>query len=659
MEKMTILFVLTLLGSVVLFGQVNRLDFDELNFELNIHASKRVGEGVYNDLTFGATRENWADSVHVVFSSPEMDVTVSVAPRSSYLSQAWYFDVRVDFKQETFLREFWFTLDNAQNPIHAEFTGVEAIQSREATRNRMIGPYMDKVAELSCGGRSFWIVASGYEGCEGVESIAMNRVMLYNFQSNYFRLFDEDLQRCAIPRDTMYKPAGGSHHWGFLLFTQKPLLLDINRWPGDRKAAFCITNDADGENLPRLKAVFEGSDNPSNPSYYTKGFFARNIPVSTTIHGVNEPALGDMWRLIKSKGNRIGWHTYTMLADPPGTNEQALLHDLVDLEIRNWIDHSVPNNPEDIVYQGLLPESPYFVADIINQSEIEYVWPADTPRTNPFNAYDEACRLPHIVWEATAFTKPVWFYGRTRTEVWEYLNEYMSVSMKYIVTPENLDALIAARGLHVGYTHFCMSQSDTRLSFWMIQPNGDYVVRDDVDEMLQMLDYYRQHRGLWIAPVEDVFDRMLDIEEVKITAVEKMDNEGMFKVTLANGAARDIAELAIQHEDSRYIIPDFAAGSTQAIHLTEGSGSGNVPGIHYQIRYQQGQVSVSKASGECMEPMKVEIFNLKGQRLIEREFGFQQTQIILPFTGKASGIYLARFSRPGMLPVLQKFSVVK
>jgi hypothetical protein len=83
-----------------------------------------------------------------------------------------------------------------------------------------------------------------------------------------------------------------------------------------------------------------------------------------------------MWELIRDHGNRIGWHTYTMLEDPPGSNEQAILHDLAHLNIRSWIDHAVPFNPEDIAYNGLFPDSLQYVGDVINQSNIDYIWPA-------------------------------------------------------------------------------------------------------------------------------------------------------------------------------------------------------------------------------------------------------------------------------------------
>ncbi len=319
----------------------------------------------------------------------------------------------------------------------------------------------------------------------------------------------------------------------------------------------------------------------------------------------------------------------------------------------------MPFNPEDIAYNGLYPDSLHFVADVINQSNIDYIWPGDTPYTNPFNAFDEAWRLPHIVYEARSLTKPVWFFGRTRCEVWEYYGQHNSLSMKYMMTPDNLDALIAARGLHIAYTHLCMSQSAAAYSFWQISPTGDYEIRDDVDEMLLMLDHYRSHRGLWIAPLEDIFDRMLDIEEVKITAVETTPQEHIYKVTLANGAARDIRDLSLSHEENAYSIDNLPAGSEQSLYISDFTGHGNVPATLYNLNYHAGQLVITKSSDLPLEPMLVEIYNIRGQKILTQDFIFVQAEHILPFADKASGVYLAKLKPLEMTPVLLKFSVVK
>ena len=659
MTRTTLLIMVLATMAASLGAGPTSLTLGDISFDLNVRADKRAGEYSYPDLVFTPSSQVWQDSTVIVFSSAELDLRVKVSPRNAYLAQSWLFDVRADFKQETYLHELVLSMDNPQAPVSAELKGVEAIQSGDPSLNRTIGPCMDKAVEFSSGDKRFWIVASGYAECGGLEGLQTNNIVLYDYRAHFFRMHNPATPQYGYLRDTMYKPAGGSHRWGFLLFGEKPLLLDINRWPGDRKAALCISNDADGETLPRLQAVFEGSSNPANPRYYTKGFFARNIPISTTIHGVNQPNLGSMWELIRDHGNRIGWHTYTMLEDPPGSNEQAILHDLAHLNIRSWIDHAVPFNPEDIAYNGLFPDSLQYVGDVINQSNIDYIWPGETPPTNPFNAYEEAWRLPHFLYEAKSLTKPVWFFGRTRCEVWEYYGHYNPLSMKYMMTPDNLDALIAARGLHIAYTHLCQSQSGSTYSFWQISPTGDYEIRDDVDDMLLMLDHYRSHRGLWIAPLEDIFDRMLDIEEVKIAAVETTPQEHILKVTLASGAKRDLADLSLSHKDDVYSIDILPANGESILYIPDFSGQGQVPETLYHVNYHAGQLAITKAYDLPLEPMLVEIFNLRGQKIQTQDFIFIQTEHILPFADKASGIYLARLKPLEGTPVLLKFSVVK
>jgi hypothetical protein len=231
--------------------------------------------------------------------------------------------------------------------------------------------------------------------------------------------------------------------------------------------------------------------------------------------------------------------------------------------------------------------------------------------------------------------------------------------MKYMMTPDNLDALIAARGLHIAYTHLCQSQSGSTYSFWQISPTGDYEIRDDVDDMLLMLDHYRSHRGLWIAPLEDIFDRMLDIEEVKITAVETTPQEHILKVTLASGAKRDLADLSLSHKDDVYSIDILPANGESILYIPDFSGQGQVPETLYHVNYHAGQLAITKAYDLPLEPMLVEIFNLRGQKIQTQDFIFIQTEHILPFADKASGIYLARLKPLEGTPVLLKFSVVK
>jgi hypothetical protein len=150
---------------------------------------------------------------------------------------------------------------------------------------------------------------------------------------------------------------------------------------------------------------------------------------------------------------------------------------MLPYNIRLWIDHGVPTNPEDLAWNGLVEGSPHYIGDVINQSNIEYAWMADTPASNPFNAFDDPWRLPHLLYELTALEKPVWFFGRTRTQTWEYLDQQITIDMKNQMTPENLDRLLIDRGLNICYTHFCFTNWTGINSFYITTPEGEYQVR--------------------------------------------------------------------------------------------------------------------------------------------------------------------------------------
>jgi hypothetical protein len=636
----------------------SQFKYDHL-FELSAYANKRVGEVNYLNINFTKTINTYPDSSVIVFSAPELDLTVSITPDENYLINAIRFNIKAFFKQETYIHELYLSMNNANHPIYPILKGVTAIDTNDSSRNKTITPYMDKVVEYKCGEQHFWIVASEYEGCDGVEGLIANKIMLYDFQNHFYRAFNPATQGNQFLRDAFYNIPNSSHYWSFLLFNEKPLLLDINRWLGNCKAALCITNDADAECVTTLQAVFEGSTNPASPKYYQKGFFARNIPITHTIFGTNKPTLGNMWTLIQSYGSRIGYHTYSPSADPPGTNAQALLDDLVSYNIRTWIDHAIPRNPEDIAYNGLYPDSLGYVADVINQSQIDYIWPADTPPTNPFNAYDEPWRLPHIVYEAKTLTRPIWFYGRTREEVWDYLNYYNPVSMKYLMTPDNLDALIVEHGLHIAYTHLSIISSSNVLGFCEITPTGDYEIRDDVDEMLQMLDFYRKERGLWIAPSEDIFDRMLAIEQVKITSIDTLDNN-FYRVTLHNYSDLDIPQLCIHYKERDYMISLLKAGESYQLYLANYSPDEPLPPAQFNVHYQNENLIIKNIMGLNIDSIKLEIFNIRGQRLLSQHLINNGAELSIPFTKYSSGIYLIRILPDnGTKSIVLRFSVVK
>lgn len=295
----------------------NGITLGGAGFNLELYADHRVAENSYQPISFSSVGFSSADSLWIVWSSDVMDLTLSFTPRSAFGDGAYLARARADFKQECFLHELYLSLQHPSQPVFASLKGAAAIQSADPDKNLSLMPFRDMAAEFQQGENSFWIVASNLDECSGVEGIAANRITLYDYKGHFFRIYNSVTNQTDLLRDTLYRPSGSSFDWSFMLFETKPLVPQINRWPHGKLAALCISNDADGESLTRLQAVFEGSSDPSSPKYGTKGFFARDIPISSTIFGVYQPTLGAMWHRIKDHGNRIGYHTYTLMADPP------------------------------------------------------------------------------------------------------------------------------------------------------------------------------------------------------------------------------------------------------------------------------------------------------------------------------------------------------
>ena len=152
---------------------------------------------------------------------------------------------------------------------------------------------------------------------------------------------------------------------------------------------------------------------------------------------------------------------------------------------------------------------------------------------------------------------------------------------------------------------------------------------------------------------------MLDIEEVKITAVETTPLENTFKVTMASNAARDLHELSLSYQDDGYSVDIFPAGSEEILFISDHSGHGDVPESLFKVNYHGGQLVVTKSYDLTVEPMLVEIYNIRGQKVLSKDFSFNHTEHVIPFADKASGVYLARLKPLKGTSVLLKFSVVK
>lgn len=638
----------------------NHLTINEIGFSVYLEAEQRIGDFGTQTLVFAATPESYADSLAICFSSVEMDLRLSFVHAENLGAIAWQSTAIALFKTDIMLRKLSLNLvfDAA---TELEFlSGTKAVLGNDPSANLSITPYSNKVCAYRLAEDKFWLIASNYAGCQGVEALSVNRISLYDNELHYLRQYSSSTNQHYYPRDCRPFSSGQSISYSWLWFETEPLILDIKRWPGDKKAALAISNDPDGESPDRIKAVFWGSSDVNSPIYGNQGFASHGIPVTNGIFGADQSSLGQLLPQLLEAGSSIAYHTYENLEDAPGTNASSLLNNLLPYRVRLWTDHSVPNNPECLSFNGLTPGSANFIGDVIQQSEICYAWAGDQAATNPFNAFDDPWRLPHRLFELNSVTKPLWFFGRTRALTWEYLNSNIAIDMKHIMTSENLDKLLQDEGLHVTYTNFFQSNSWERNAFYIDASNGGFQIRPEVEDMIMMLAWYRDHRKLWLATAEDIFDRLLALEQVYVETVNPNIATDCTRITLSNRSENDLIDLSLRHGDNLLIMPFLTAGGNTEIMVNPGSMQLPQPTTYeYLLRYQYPRLYLSKKDGAVLNLQKLNIYNLKGQKVRGYDSAYPAEVIDLSFDGFASGIYIAEIKEKNLQQKLQRFVVLK
>ncbi|MDY0152307.1 MAG: hypothetical protein RBS43_08560 [Candidatus Cloacimonas sp.] len=639
---------------------VTRCTINDLRFNLSLQGEKRVTDFANEPLTFSCSSTANEACITICYTGDDLDLELTLTPKPGLGAKAWLASATASFKTDILLRKLLFKLDFDNPHLVKTLQGVAAINSSNDAENINLCPYTNKAVEFQSGENAFWLVASNYEGCMGVESLGSSTINLYDQALHYFRQYRPGHTQSYYPRDAMHKTVGQTHNWSWLFFEERPFLLDINLWPADKQAALAITNDADRESYDALAAIFWGSNNPQNPKYSNQGLFANNIKISNSVFGCNIPILGGIMDEIVEHGSTIGYHTYQYEADPPGANQIPLLQQLAPYNVRLWIDHINTSNPENLAYNGLEQGSPAYIGDVLLQSHIDYAWISDDASTNAFNAFDDPWRLPHRLYEMEAFGKQLIYFGRTREYTWEYIDGNSIIDMKHSLTSENLDKLIQDKGLHISQAKLSLLNGNGRRAFHLIAENGDYEIRPEVESFLNMLDAYQQNRGLWIDTVEAILDRMLATELVSVESVLPCGAPGCFWLTLINNSEEDIKDFSVMHKNKQIRIPNFTAHSREVLLVnSENTLNASQTGSPYRMQYATNKLYVYRKDGSALAPAKIIIYNLRGQLVHSYESSSPTKLLEIPFAAFASGIYFSKIESSSGESDLLKLTLVK
>lgn len=633
------------------------LVFNGQEFRLNPYLQTKNAEYDYETLEFASSITIYPDSSVISFSHSKLSFELSLGRRADLGAEAWQFNIRTRYHTAVQIRDFYLGLDYLGANPQAFYRGPQAIARRDASLNTALIPYTDKAMQIAFADTSLWFVASNYDGCSNVEMLKENAICLYDHTAHLARLYNAPTDQFNIMIDCLYRQPGQSDSWSWLLFTERPVLLTINRWLGKKQAALCITNDADGEADRKLRAVYYGSSLPSSPKYLTTGLVANDIKVTNTVFGASEPLLGYLWQELMDYGNTIGYHSFSNTADSTAATYNSITGTMQQYGVRTWIDHSWVNNPEALCYQGFDPASPYYQLNAINDSQVDYFWLGDNLNVNPFNSFDEPGFLPHRLSAFEGLTRPLWFFGRTKMQTWENKGYSYLVDMKHNLIPENLDALLAAKGLCVVYTHFGFDESATIGAFFDYN-SGACEIKDEVNERFEMLNYYQKYRGLWIDTLETIFDRMLAIEKLQISGVSKTKSGELLSVRLTNKSSNNLKDLSIKYHDQEVELQQIEAQNNEEILLS--GASIDTPAYPYLVLYYQDKALHLKRKDKVwLSSLNISIYNLRGQKVKTYVSPQPSEHVIVPLENCASGVYFVRMEDTMGMQALRKFCILK
>lgn len=189
--------------------------------------------------------------------------------------------------------------------------------------------------------------------------------------------------------------------------TDLPRLMPV--WDG-YQSAFIFTEHADWTDLRTHRSVLFGNENITEPEDAVGGFCYFHIPVTKSVFYWNPDNITNektskglftnsiatiktdnefykLLKTIKKEGFEICLHSPEIYTTIPSEFPKAMRFMRRQFGTRSWIDHGYNNGPdknrEDLVCDGLLPDSPFFAAELWKKNGVRYLW----------NAYYEENRM--------------------------------------------------------------------------------------------------------------------------------------------------------------------------------------------------------------------------------------------------------------------------
>lgn len=322
-----------------------------------------------------------------------------------------------------------------------------------------------------------------------------------------------------------------------------PRLMPV--WDG-YQSVFIFTEHADWTDLSTHRAVLFGNEHITKPEEAVGGFCYFDIPVTKSVFYWNPDNITNaeasqgrflgpitsikadnefvkLLKTIKKQGFEICLHSPEIYTTIPSEYPKAMRFMKRNFRTVSWIDHGYNNgsdqNREDLICDGLLPESPHYSADLWKKHGVRYLWNAyyeenrmgslnfDCHFVQPFDGFGDALpnrqitTLPDgdkdfLLW-ATPSTLEV-------NEDHEWLFYFDSVRLQRLVDQHN-----------VFITHVYPAWSDPHRAFWQYNDNNTAVAMPGFNFALSQLARFRDEKKILPTTIEQYlsyYEKLLNID---------------------------------------------------------------------------------------------------------------------------------------------------
>ncbi len=309
-----------------------------------------------------------------------------------------------------------------------------------------------------------------------------------------------------------------------------PRLMPV--WDG-YQSAFIFTEHADWTDIRTQRAVLFGNENITKPEDAVGGFCYFNIPVTKSVfywnpdNVTNEKTSNGLFKgpvasiktdkefykllkTIKKQGFEICLHSPEVYTTPPDEFPKAMRFMRRQFDTKSWIDHGYNNGPdknrEDLVCDGLLPDSPQYAAELWKKNGVRYLWNAyyeenrmeshnfDGHFVQPFDGFGDALpnrqitTLPNGDKDFLLWSTPSTLEVNEDREWYYYFD---SIRLQRLVEQHN-----------VFITHVYPAWSNPYRAFWQYNENGTAVAMPGFNFALSQLAHFRDEKKILPTTIE-------------------------------------------------------------------------------------------------------------------------------------------------------------